>query len=70
MGVHQNISSDKFPRQGDWLGKEVNVYFHYDLSNQFNGKIIRDDMTEPFVTIIQLDDDRVVLTTECQYSLK
>lgn len=70
MGVHQNITTNSFPRQGDWLHKEVEVFFHYDTKNMFAGKIVRDDLQEPFLTIIQLDNGKFVLTTECQYSLK
>jgi hypothetical protein len=32
------------------------------------GTIIRDDMEEPFRTIISLDDGRVILATECMHS--
>lgn len=68
MGVHQNVSYDKFPAQGDSLGKEVQVCFNYDTSRLLTGKIIRDDLEEPYVMLIQLSDGRVVLNTECQYS--
>lgn len=68
MGVHPNISMNRFPKQGKYLGKKVTVFFHYDLSKKIQGRIIRDDMEEPGRTIILLDDGRVVLTTECMYS--
>ena len=48
------------------LGHQVNVI--YD-SQQLSGYIIREDQDEPFVTIIQLEDGRVVLSTECVYSI-
>jgi hypothetical protein len=51
------------------LGKRVEVCFHYDTDNMMFGTIIRNDMENPWVTIIKLDDDRIVLTTECQWSL-
>lgn len=37
----------------------------------FKGKIIRDDMVDETqgLTIILLDDGRVVTSTECQYSI-
>lgn len=70
MGVHQNISFDKFPEQGESLGKEVKVCFNYDTQQIIEGKIIRDDMEDPYLTIIQLKNDRIVLATECQYSYK
>lgn len=68
MGVKNNISIDSFPKQGKHLGAEVEVCFHYDTANTIKGMIVRDDTEEPFVTLIHLEDDRVVLGTECQYS--
>ena len=68
MGVHKNITTNKFPRQGNSLGQRCKVMFHYDSDNEFMGTVIRDDMEEPFIKIIKLDNGRVVLTTECQWS--
>ncbi len=67
MGVHANISAEKFPKQGSFVGKQVNVCFNYDSGRMFPGVCIRDDMEEPFLTIFHLDDGRAVLATECQY---
>ncbi len=67
MGQHQNIGADRFPRQGEWLGKRVEVCFDYDPSQTIWGTFIRDDAEDPQRSIIQLDDGRVVLTTECQH---
>ena len=68
MGCVKNISHDTFPKQSDYVGKLVDVCFHYDTSKSIMGRIIRDDREEPGVGIIQLFDGRVVLTIECQYS--
>lgn len=70
MGYHPNISHNKFPKQGNWLHRKVKVCFNYDTdtNNLCFGTIVRDDMEEPFKSIIKLDDGRVILTTECQYS--
>ncbi|ETT46573.1 hypothetical protein BSK66_28430 [Paenibacillus odorifer] len=68
MGVHQNISYDKFPKQGELAGKEVKVCFNYDSSKTISGTVIRDDVEEPGLMLIQLSDGRVVKSTECQYS--
>ncbi|MGF7535057.1 hypothetical protein AAGG74_15410 [Bacillus mexicanus] len=68
MGVHKNVDFDKFPKQGDLLGEEVKVSFNYDANNALTGKVIRDDMEEPFLMLIQLPDGRVIRSTECQYS--
>lgn len=69
MGVVANITATTFPVQGTFKGKRAKVCFHYDTVNYIMGTIVRDDMQEPWITIIKLDDDRYVLTTECQYGL-
>lgn len=69
MGTHPNISADKFPKQGAFLNARASVVFNYDTEKRFPGKIIRDDMEEPWETIIQLDDGRVIRAQECQYSV-
>jgi hypothetical protein len=69
MGVVKTISATRWPKQGRWLGKRVRVSFHYDTSQRVLGTIVRDDAEEPHVTVISLDNGRVVLATECQYGL-
>ncbi len=66
MGVVAPVGADRFPRQG-MLGERVEVCFDYDPSRRIGGEVIRDDVDEPYRTIIRLDDGRVVLATECQY---
>lgn len=74
MGCVKNISFDKFPKQADknykypQLGKRVKVCYHYDTSRFHLGTIVRDDIEEPYETIIQLDNGRFLRATECQYS--
>lgn len=68
MGVHQNISYDRFPIQGRKLNKNVKVCFNYETSKLIAGKVIRDDVEEPYMTLIQLSDGRVVSSTECQHT--
>jgi len=68
VGVHKNIGFDKFPKQGGALGLEAKVCFNYDPMKEITGVIVRDDVEEPGVTLIQLTDGRVILATECQYS--
>lgn len=68
MGCHVNLTKDKYPEQGDLLGKEVEVCFHYDTSSVFRAVCIRDDIEAPFETIFQLVDCcSVVRGAECQY---
>lgn len=69
MGVVANVGTDAFPEQGTYLNRRAFVCFRYDTANSLGGTIVRDDMEEPWVTIIRLDDGRHVLTSECQYSL-
>lgn len=69
MGSVSTISASSFPKQSEHVGKRTNVVFHYDVRNQVGGMVVRDDMEKPWVTIILLDDDRIVLGSECQYEL-
>lgn len=55
------------PRQGELRGARALVVFGYDLTNQYEGEIVRDDAEEPGLVIIRLDSGRYVLSTECQY---
>ncbi len=69
MGVVKNVGFDRFPQQGEHLDKVVEVCFNYDTSRTLKGRIVRDDVEEPYRTIIELDTDpkRYILATECQY---
>ena len=69
MGVVNNVGTTEFPTQGSYLNQRVKVCFRYDTSKTITGTIVRDDMEQPFVTVIKLNDGRYVLSTECQYSL-
>lgn len=67
MGAVGTIGFDRFPKQGRYKGCRVRVCFNYDSSHTVDGTVIRDDAEEPGRMIIQLDDGRVVLSTECMY---
>lgn len=69
MGTHPNIDIGKFPKQGLYLNKKVEVCFNYDPSKCLSGVIVRDDMEEPGVLIIKLEDNRYMLSTECMYRI-
>lgn len=69
MGAVANIKFDCFPKQGNMLYKRATVYFHYNVENRIFGTIVRNDIEEPFVTLIKLDDGRYVIATECMYSV-
>ncbi len=68
MGCHKNVGKDKFPKQGEYLGKRCKVIFFYDASSEVMGTVVRDDAEDPWRTFIKLDDGRVVTSTECQYN--
>jgi hypothetical protein len=61
------ILHDTYPPQGKYLDQRVKVCFDYDTRYQFDGTVIRDDTAMPGTMIIQLDDNRVVKSTECQW---
>lgn len=66
MGVVENITADRFPEQGRYLGVRAEVLFHF-AGPALGGRIVRDDREDPWVTAIHLDDGRLILATECQY---
>jgi hypothetical protein len=67
MGFHPSITTTDFPTQGPYAWARVRVCFHYDTSQSIKGTMVRNDYAAPWVDIIQLDDGRYVLTTECQW---
>ena len=69
MGVVKNISLLEFPNQGAYLNKRVRVCFNYESDYTTFGTVVRDDVEEPGIMIIKLDDGRHILSTECQYSV-
>lgn len=67
MALPDTVGFDRFPKQGRYKNCRVQVCFDFDSSRKVEGTVIRDDAEEPGRMIIQLDDGRVVLSTECQY---
>lgn len=67
MGCISTISYDKFPKQNT-VGSRVKVCYHYDTSKTHLGTIVRDDLEEPYETIIKLDNGRYLRGTECQFT--
>jgi hypothetical protein len=68
MGEHPGISATGWPRQSERLGDHVKVCFHYNTAAPVDGRVVRDDLDDPWVTIIRLYDGRHVLSTECQWT--
>ena len=69
MGIVNNINFNEFPKQGDKLNSKVEVCYNYDTSKYHNGVIVRDDINEPFITIIKLENGNYILATECMYRI-
>jgi hypothetical protein len=67
MGLENTINADRYPKQGSYLGRSVEVCFEYDTSCTVKGKVIRDDAEAPGLMIIQLENGWVVRSTECQW---
>jgi hypothetical protein len=67
MPVIENLAtSEAFPKQGSYLGQRAAVLFNYERP-EFKGVVVRDDVEEPGLLIIRLDDGRHVLSLECQW---
>ena len=69
MGIIENIDIESFPKQSAYVGEGVKVWFRLKADEFMYGTIVRDDLEEPHLTIIKLEDDRYVLSTECQYTM-
>ena len=75
MGCIDTITYEKFPKQKDEnykypkfkVGSRVKVCYNYDTSKYHYGTIVRDDLEEPFETIIKLDNGRYLRAVECQF---
>ena len=70
MGCVKTITKHHFPNQSSYVNQRCEVCFHYDTSEMVGGTIVRDDLEEPFETLIQLDNGHIVRGVECQYSIK
>jgi hypothetical protein len=76
MGCVNNITFNNFPKQKDKnykypefaVGARVEVCYHFDASKIHMGTIVRDDLEEPYETIIKLDNGRYLRGVECQFS--
>lgn len=76
MGCVKTINFENYPKQIDSsykypefaVGSRVAVCYHFDTSKQHLGTIVRNDIEEPFETIIKLDNGRYLRAVECQYT--
>jgi len=68
VGIQEHIDYDRFPKQGNWVGKRCEVSFRYDPTRTVGAECVREDCEFPRLTIFKLDDGRHVLATECMHS--
>ena len=64
----QDLGNLTLPKQGMFLGRRTEVVFNYDASRTLEGLIVRDDADKPHITLIKLEDNRIISGEECQYS--
>jgi hypothetical protein len=64
--MEKNAGFNRFPEQGDYLGVAVEVRSKYNNSNEI-GIVVRDDIEEPYRKIIELENGKYILGTECTY---
>lgn len=62
------IGKETYPEQFGSVGDRVLVAFKYDIANPLPATVLRDDAEEPFTTVLRLDDGRIVMGSECQWS--
>lgn len=70
-----NMGYKEYPKQDKISSKYVNfstgarvkVYFEDYMTNYCLGIIVRDDVEEPYKTIIKLDDGRYITGDDCKY---
>jgi hypothetical protein len=67
--IHFEGATFCFPKQSDWVGQRVRVFFHYDTNRRVWGTVVRDDREAPHEMLIALDDGPIVRSVECQHSM-
>jgi hypothetical protein len=76
MGCVKTISYNSYPKQKEKdykfpqyaVGARVEVCYHFDGAKRHLGTVVRDDIEEPYETIIKLDNGRYLRAVECQFS--
>ena len=70
MSFQKHISATQFSDQDDTLlHKRVVTILKFDSKKPRLGVVVRADKQSPFLTIIKLDDDRSLLTTNAVLNL-
>ena len=66
---YDNIDHHRFPEQGKLLGMPVKVTFHNNIQEIADGEVVRNDVEDPYRTIIKMADGRYVMANECQFTI-
>lgn len=70
MSRYKYLGVDHFPKQDPALiDKKVVVMLSFNSKRPQRGRVIRADIEAPNVVVIQLDDSRIVLGSECSYKV-
>ncbi len=70
MSRYKYLGVDHFPKQDPaLLDKKVVVMLSFDSKRPQRGRIIRADAEPPNEVVIQMDNNRVVLGSECSYKV-
>ena len=70
MSHYKYIGVDKFPKQDpQLLDKKVVVMLGVESKRPQRGRVLRADIEAPNEVVIQLDDKRIVLGSECSYKV-
>ena len=70
MSRYKYVGVDQFPSQDPkLLHKKVVVMLSFDSKKPQRGTVLRADTTPPHEVVIQLDDKRIVLGSECSFKV-
>lgn len=71
MGSSPHLDAEKYPVQNYTVGRRVTVFFGEDLLKAvpFPGTVLRDDKVEPHQVVLRLDDGRIILGSEANFSI-
>ncbi|MFQ3260541.1 hypothetical protein [Reinekea sp.] len=70
MSRFKYLGVDKYPDQDNTLlNKKVVVMLGYDSKRPQRGRVLRADASAPSEVVIQLDDKRIVLGSECSFKV-
>ena len=68
MGIVKNIGYNLSPKASENVGKRIEECYVCEEDILKNGIIVRDDIEEPFETIIRVENIRYIRAEECQFS--